>query len=43
VEEHVACMGKYQNVCSVVVGNDELKRICRKHRHIWEDNIKNDI
>ena len=36
---HVACMRERRGVYRILVGKPEGKRLLRKPRHKWEDNI----
>jgi len=40
---HEARMGERRGVYSVLVGKHEGKRLIRRPRHRWEDNIKMDL
>jgi len=35
-------MGEIINAYKILVGKPESKRLCGRHRHRWEDNIKMD-
>jgi hypothetical protein len=37
---HVACTGTTRNAYNILVGKPEGKRLLRRLRHRWEDNIK---
>jgi len=41
--DHVAQVGEMRNACRVLVGKPEGKRLLRRTRHRWEDNIRMDI
>jgi hypothetical protein len=40
---HVACMGRKRNVCRVLVGKPEGRRLLRRTTCTWEDNSKTDL
>ena len=40
---HVARMGEKRDVCRVLVGKPEVKRLLGRPRSRWEDNIKMDL
>jgi hypothetical protein len=40
---HVACVGERRVVYRILVGKPERKRLLRRPRRRWEDNIKIDI
>jgi hypothetical protein len=40
---HVACVGERRGVYRVLVGKPEGKKLLRRPRHRWEDNIKMDL
>jgi hypothetical protein len=37
---HVACIGWKRNACKLVVGSPEEKRLLRRPKQWWDDNIK---
>jgi hypothetical protein len=39
---HAACMEGMRTTCKVFVGEPQEKKPLGKHRHRWEDNIKNE-
>jgi len=41
--ELVACMGERRGGYRVLVGKSEGKRLLKRPRHKWEDNIKMDL
>jgi hypothetical protein len=42
--EHVIiCMGEMRNVCKILVGKPERKRLFGRPRHRCDDNIKMDL
>jgi hypothetical protein len=40
---HVARMGEMRSVYKILIGKSEGKRILRRPRHRWEDNIIMDL
>jgi hypothetical protein len=38
---HVAHKDEIGNAFRILVGKPKGKRLLRRHRHTWEDNIKN--
>jgi hypothetical protein len=41
--QHAARMGAMRNACTIFVGKLERKRLLKRYRCRWEDNIKMDI
>jgi hypothetical protein len=37
---HAACMKQMKNAHNIMVGKHKRKRLLRRPRHRWEDNIK---
>jgi hypothetical protein len=40
---YVACMGDMRNLYNSLVGKPEVKKLLRRARHRWEDNIRMDF
>jgi hypothetical protein len=40
---HLACIGKMRNVYEIVIGKHERKRLLRRPRLRWENNIRIDL
>jgi hypothetical protein len=40
---HVACMGEMRNGYKILVEKHEGKRLLRRPRHRWDNNLKMDI
>jgi len=43
LEGHVACMGVMRKEYKILVRKSEGKRLLRRQRHEWEDNIRMDL
>jgi len=43
VAGHVACMGDRRGACRVLVDRTGGKRLFRRPRHRWKENIKMDL
>jgi hypothetical protein len=40
---YIAYAGEIRNVCEILVGQPEGKRLYRRPKHRWEDNINKDL
>jgi hypothetical protein len=40
---HVARIGELGSACNILVGKPEGKRLIRRHKRRWEDNIRTDL
>jgi hypothetical protein len=40
---HAECMGEIRNSFNILIGKPERKRLLRRSRRRWEDNIRRDL
>jgi hypothetical protein len=40
---HVACIAEIRNAYNILIGKPEGKRLFRRHRCRWEDNVRMDL